>query len=65
MVEFLASVIGALATGALAKAGEIGGRAAADAYDGLRALLVRKLGKGGAVQAALRRRHFCRPRHSA
>jgi hypothetical protein len=51
MVEILASVIGALAAGALAKAGEIGGRAAVDAYDGLRALIVRKLGKGGAVQS--------------
>src|SRR5437868_14669211 len=51
MVEFLASVIGALATGALAKAGDIGGRAVANAYDALRALIVRKLGKGGAVQS--------------
>ena len=51
MVEILASIVGALAAGALAKAGEIGGRAAVDAYDGLRALIVRKLGKGGAVQS--------------
>lgn len=51
MVEFLAGIIGALAAGALAKAGDIGGRAVADAYDGLRALIVRKLGKGGAVQS--------------
>jgi hypothetical protein len=51
MVEFLASVIGALAAGALAKAGDIGGRAVTDAYDALRALIVRKLGKGGAVQS--------------
>jgi hypothetical protein len=51
MVEFLASVIGALAAGALAKAGDIGGKAVADAYDALRGLLVRKLGKGGAVQS--------------
>ena len=51
MVEFLAGIIGALAAGALAKAGEVGGRAVADAYDGLRALIVRKLGKGGAVQS--------------
>jgi hypothetical protein len=50
MVEILASVIGALAAGALAKAGEIGGRAVIDAYDGLRTLIIRKLGKGGAVQ---------------
>jgi hypothetical protein len=51
MVEFLASVIGALAAGALAKAGEVGGRAVTDAYDALRSLIVRKLGKGGAVQS--------------
>jgi hypothetical protein len=51
MVEFLASVIGALAAGALAKAGDVGGRAVIDAYDALRALIVRKLGKGGAVQS--------------
>src|SRR5512139_532597 len=36
-MEFLASVIGALAAGALAKAGEIGGRAAVDGYEGLHA----------------------------
>jgi predicted ATPase len=51
MVEFLASVIGALAAGALAKAGDIGGRTVTDAYDAMRALVVRKLGKGGAVQS--------------
>ena len=51
MVEFLAGIIGALAAGALAKAGEIGGQAVADGYDALRALIVRKLGKGGAVQS--------------
>jgi hypothetical protein len=51
MVGVLASIIGALAAGALAKAGEIGGRAAVDAYEGLRAFIVRKLGKGGAVQS--------------
>ncbi len=51
MVEFLASVIGALAAGALSKAGDVGGRAVTDAYDALRALIVRKLGKGGAVQS--------------
>jgi hypothetical protein len=46
MVEFPASVIGALAAGALAKA--VGGRAVTDAYDALCALIVRKVGKGGA-----------------
>jgi len=51
MVEFLASIIGALAAGALAKAADVGGQAAADAYDALRALIAHKLGKGGAVQS--------------
>src|SRR5262252_3215951 len=51
MVEFLAGIIGALAAGALAKAGDVGGRAVTDAYDALRALIVRKLGEGGAVQS--------------
>ena len=51
MIEFLASIVGALAAGALAKAGEVGGQAVTDAYDALRALIVRKLGKGGAVQS--------------
>ena len=51
MGELLASIIGALSAGALAKAGDIGGRAVTDAYDGLRALIVRKIGKGGAVQS--------------
>jgi hypothetical protein len=50
MTEYLASIIGALAAGAIAKAGDIGGRAVADAYDGLRTLIVHKLGKGRAVQ---------------
>jgi hypothetical protein len=50
-MELLAGIIGAFALGALAKAGEVGGRAVVDAYDGLRALIVRKLGKGGAVQS--------------
>ena len=51
MIEFLASIVGALAAGALAKAGDVGGRAVTDAYDALRAVIVRKLGKGGAVQS--------------
>jgi hypothetical protein len=51
MVESLVSIIGALAAGALAKAEGIGGRVVADAYDCLRTLIVRKLGKDGAVQS--------------
>jgi hypothetical protein len=45
MVELVASIIGALAAGALAKAGGVGGRLVTDAYGALRALIVRKLGK--------------------
>jgi hypothetical protein len=51
MIEVLTGIIGALSAGALAKAGDVGGRAVADAYDGLRTLIVRKLGKGGTVQS--------------
>jgi hypothetical protein len=51
MIELLTSVVGALAAGALAKVGDVGGRAVTDGYDALRALIVRKLGKGGAVQS--------------
>jgi hypothetical protein len=51
MIEILAGVVAALAAGALAKANEIGGRAVTDAYDGLKSLVTRKLGKGGAVQS--------------
>ena len=51
MIEILASIVGAFAAGALAKAGDVGGRAVTDAYDALRALIVRKLGQGEAVQS--------------
>jgi aryl-alcohol dehydrogenase-like predicted oxidoreductase len=51
MEAVLASIIGALVSGAVAKAGEVGGKAIADAYEGLKSLIVQKLGKGGAVQS--------------
>jgi hypothetical protein len=51
MESVLVSIIGALVAGAVAKSGEVGGKAIADAYDGLKSLVVRKLGKGGAVQS--------------
>ena len=51
MVEIIASIIGSFAAGALAKAGEVGGHAVLDAYDGLKRLLVSKLQKAGAVQS--------------
>jgi hypothetical protein len=47
----LSSIIAALAAGAVAKASDIGGKAISDAYDGLKSLIIRKLGKGGAVQS--------------
>lgn len=51
MESILASIISALVSGAVAKAADVGGKAIADAYDGLKTLIVRKLGKGGAVQS--------------
>jgi hypothetical protein len=51
MIEFIAVIVGALAAGALSKAGELGGQAVTDAYDALRTLIVQKLGKSGAVQS--------------
>jgi hypothetical protein len=45
MVEFLASVIGALAAGALSKAGDVGGRAVTDAYNALRVVADPELGQ--------------------
>lgn len=51
MEQFLGSIIGAMVTGALAKAGEIvGGDIVVNAYGSLRSAIVRKLGKSGAVQ---------------
>src|SRR5205085_314367 len=50
-LSFLLALSEPLAAGALAKAGDVGGRGVTDAYDALRALIVRKLGKGGAVQS--------------
>ena len=51
MESVLVSIVGALVAGAVAKAGEVGGKAIGDAYDALKSLVVRKLGKGGAVQS--------------
>lgn len=51
MEQVLGSIIGALAVGALAKAGElVGGDIVVKAYESLRSSIVRKLGKSGAVQ---------------
>ena len=51
MVEFVSEIIGALAAGAIGKASGIGGQVVADAYDGLKGLAIRRLGKSGAVQS--------------
>ncbi len=51
METILSSIIAALAAGAVAKASDVGGKVIADAYDGLKSLLVEKLGKSGAVQS--------------
>jgi hypothetical protein len=51
METILASIVAALAAGAIAQAKKIGGQAIADAYEGLKKLVVGKLGKGGAVQS--------------
>ena len=51
MESVLASIIAALVSGAVAKAADVGGKAIADAYDGLKTLIVHKLGKSGAVQS--------------
>ena len=51
MEPILTSVLTALAAGALAKSQDVASQAVADAYDGLKSLIVRKLGKGGAVQS--------------
>ena len=48
----LTTVIAALVAGATAQAGKVASQAISDAYDGLKALIVRKLGgKTGAVQS--------------
>lgn len=51
MEAILASIVTALVSGAVAKAADVGGKAIADAYDGLKTLIIRKIGMGGAVQS--------------
>jgi tetratricopeptide (TPR) repeat protein len=48
---FLTSVIAALVAGATAKAQDVGLEAVNDAYDSLKRSVIKKLGKGGAVQS--------------
>ena len=51
MEAILGGIISALVAGAVAKANDVGGKIIADTYDGLKSLMVRKLGKSGAVQS--------------
>jgi hypothetical protein len=51
MESILAAILAALVAGATAKAKDVATTAVSDAYDGLKSLLIRKLGKGGAVQS--------------
>jgi hypothetical protein len=51
MEPILTTIVAALVAGAVAKAKDVGSEALADAYDGLKALIIRKLGKSGAVQS--------------
>ncbi len=50
-MDTIVTIVSALGAGALAKAKEVGSQAILDAYNGLKALLVEKLGKGTAVQS--------------
>jgi len=51
MEPVLTTVVTALVAGAAAKAKDVASEAVADAYAGLKAVVVRKLGKAGAVQS--------------
>jgi hypothetical protein len=51
MEPILVTIVSALVAGAIAKTKDVGSQAVMDAYEGLKGLVVRKLGKGGAVQS--------------
>jgi hypothetical protein len=51
MDPILTSIVAALVAGATAKAKDVASQAIMDTYKGLKNLLIRKLGKGGAVQS--------------
>ena len=51
MEPFLSGVIAALVAGATATAQDLASDAVKGAYQGLKRLLIQKLGKGGAVQS--------------
>ena len=50
MEPILTTILTAMVAGATAKAQDVASKAVSDAYDGLKTLLIRKLGKGGSVQ---------------
>jgi len=51
MEPILTTILSALVAGAAAKAKDVASKAVSDAYNGLKSLLIRKLGKSGAVQS--------------
>jgi hypothetical protein len=51
MEPFITTIVAAVVAGATAKVKDVASEAVKDAYEGLRALVIRKLGKGGAVQS--------------
>src|SRR6185437_5627089 len=51
MEPILAAIVSALVAGAAAKAKDVAAKGVSDAYDGLKSLLMRQLGKSGAVQS--------------
>ena len=51
MEPLLTTILAALVAGAVAKAKDVASKAVSDAYEGLKSLLIRKLGKSGAVQS--------------
>ena len=51
MDPILTTILAALVAGAAAKAKDMASKGVSDAYDGLKALLIRKLGRGGVVQS--------------
>jgi hypothetical protein len=51
MEPILTTILSALVAGAAAKAKDVASKAVSDAYNGLKSLLISKLGKSGAVQS--------------
>jgi hypothetical protein len=51
MDSFITTIIAAFVAGAMVKMKDVASQVVADSYEGLKSLLIRKLGKGGAVQS--------------